>query len=116
MVHTNADGRTLFVEISWKCSKLRESTLDAASEQWLAQNRLRRAGSGTHILDPIISFQQRERKEFLHHSALQCEGDNILQCRPDRGKKVFAHPTLMVIGGDISKLPPKCIWAQNASF
>ena len=28
----------------------------------------------------------------MHHSASQCEGNNILQCRPDRGKRVLVHP------------------------
>lgn len=28
----------------------------------------------------------------MHHSASQWAGDNILSWRPDRGKKVFAHP------------------------
>ena len=92
LVHTNADGRTLFVDSERNCSKLRESALSDGSEPWLAQNRLRRAGSGTTPIGPEISPQQRERSEVMHHSASQRAGDNILRPLLIGWKKVLVHP------------------------
>lgn len=43
-------------------------------------------------MGPEISPQLHLRSEQTHRSALQWEGDNILQRRPDPGKKVLVHP------------------------
>ena len=92
MVHTNADGRTLFVDSERNCSKLGDSSLSDGSGPWLAQNRLRRAGRESTPIGPEISPQQRERSEVMHHSASQWEGDNILRPLPIGWKKVLVHP------------------------
>lgn len=62
---------------------------------------------GTAPICPEISSRQRERKESLHHSASQWAGDNILSWRPDRGKKVFAHPNSDGLGDRFSKTSSK---------
>lgn len=92
MVHTNADGRTLFVASEQKCSKLGESALSDGSGPWLAQNRLRRAGRESTKLDRKISSPLRVRSEAMHHSASQWAGDNILRPLPIGWKRVLVHP------------------------
>ena len=98
LVHTNADGRTLFVASEQKCSKLGDSSLSDGSEPWLAQNRLRRAGGGTTPICPEISPQQRERSEVMHRSASQRECDNILRPLPIGWKRVLVHPNTDGLG------------------
>ena len=121
LVHTNADGRTLFVDSERNCSELGESALSDGGEPWLAQNRLRRAGGGTTPIGPETSSPLRERSEVMHHSASQCECDNILSWRPDRGKRVLVHPNVDGLGDRYFEIVSKMhgsvksvVWAKMA--
>ena len=107
LVHTNADARTLFVDFWRNCSELGESALSGGSEPWPAQNPRRRAGRGTHIIGPEISSPWREPRDSVYRRASQWAGDNILSWRPDRGKKVFAHPNSDGLGDRFSKTSSK---------
>lgn len=107
MVHTNADGRTLFSRSERNCSKSWDSSLSDGSELWLAQNLPFWAGRESPKLDREISPQLHLWREQTHHSALQWEGDNILQRRPDLGKKVLVHSNVDGLGGRFFKIVSK---------